>query len=315
MSLEVNMQIEPRPYQDAADLDKMCLLLQAGRKANNGTYYIHIGDLKWWLFYPAWEYDPWQQVYLWDDPVNPERLAGWALLSPRWGSFDVYIQPELRGIPQAESMYTWAEGKLAGLRRADGKKEAYVMWVSQADKILDEHLQRRGFQRTPDDVVYMSRSLADPLPIITTPAGYTVRSSAGEIDAQERARAQYGAFESTLPFDIYTERIRRFMQSPVYDPDLNVVAVTPDGRIGSFCTVWPDPLNKVGLFEPVGTHPDHKRRGLGKVVMSEAMRRLREHGMTGACVCTSADNTPAVKLYESAGFRIVDMHLTYKKEI
>jgi mycothiol synthase len=294
MSLEANMEIEPRAYRDAVDLDKMRLLLQAGRKANNGTYYIHIGDLNWWLFYPAWEYDPWQHVYLWDDPADPGRLSGWALLSPRWGTYDVYVLPDLRGMPQAESMHTWAEGKLVELRRADGKKEAYVMWVSQGDKILDEYLHRRGFQRTPDDVVYMSRSLADPRPSLPTPTGYIIRSSTGEADALARARAQYGAFESTLSFDIYAERYRRFMQSPVYDPELDIVAVAPDGQIGSFCIVWPDAVNKIGLFEPVGTHPEHKRRGLGKAVMSEALRRLRERGMTEACVCTSADNTPAV---------------------
>jgi ribosomal protein S18 acetylase RimI-like enzyme len=105
------------------------------------------------------------------------------------------------------------------------------------------------------------------------------------------------------------------MQSPVYDPELDVVAVAPDGRIGAFCIVWPDPVNKVGLFEPVGTHPDFQRRGLGKAVMSEALRRLRERGMTEACVCTNANHTPAVRLYESVGFRTVDIHLTYTKDL
>jgi ribosomal protein S18 acetylase RimI-like enzyme len=206
MSQKVNMEIEPRPFHDETDLEKMRDLLQAGRRAKNGTYYIHIGDLNWWLFYPAWEYDPWQHVYLWDDSADPVHLLGWALFSPRWGSYDVYVQPELRGTAQAESMYSWAEGKLAGLRRADG-------------------------------------------------------------------------------------------------------------QIGAFCIVWPDPLNKVGLFEPVGTHPDFKRRGLGKAVMSEALHRLQERGMVEACVCTNANNTPAVKLYESVGFRTVDIHLTYKKDL
>jgi mycothiol synthase len=315
MSQKVNMEIEPRPFHDETDLEKMRDLLQAGRRAKNGTYYIHIGDLNWWLFYPAWEYDPWQHVYLWDDSADPVHLLGWALFSPRWGSYDVYVQPELRGTAQAESMYSWAEGKLAGLRRADGKKDLYVMWVSQADQVLDEYFKRRGYHLTQDDVVYMSRALTAPLPACTIPAGYKVRSTAGEADALARARAQYGAFESTRPFDIYADRFRCFMLSPVYDPELDVVAVAPDGQIGAFCIVWPDPLNKVGLFEPVGTHPDFKRRGLGKAVMSEALHRLQERGMVEACVCTNANNTPAVKLYESVGFRTVDIHLTYKKDL
>lgn len=197
----MSMEIKPRPYRDDADLYKMCALLQAGRAANNGTYYIHIGDLKWWLFYPAWEHDVPQHAYLWDDPANPERLLGWTLLSSHWGYLDVYVQPELRGTSQAEGIYTWAEQKLEAILRANHKDKFYVMWISQGDNFLNEHFRRRGLQRTPDDVVYMSRSLTGPLTEGPIPAGYTVRSSAGEMDARAWAKAQYGAFGSMDPMN------------------------------------------------------------------------------------------------------------------
>ena len=37
-----------------------------------------------------------------------------------------------------------------------------------------------------------------------------------------------------------------------------------DGRGASACTIWFDPVNAVGLFESVGTHPDFRGKGLGK---------------------------------------------------
>jgi hypothetical protein len=40
--------------------------------------------------------DPWQHIYLWDDPADPERLLGWALLSTPWSAFDVFVRPEFR---------------------------------------------------------------------------------------------------------------------------------------------------------------------------------------------------------------------------
>ena len=40
-----------RPYRDERDLEAMRNLLMAGRKVNNGSYYIHPGDLNWWLYY------------------------------------------------------------------------------------------------------------------------------------------------------------------------------------------------------------------------------------------------------------------------
>jgi ribosomal protein S18 acetylase RimI-like enzyme len=142
-----------------------------------------------------------------------------------------------------------------------------------------------------------------------------VRGSKGEAEVSARATAQYNAFTNTVPFERYVERFRRFMQSRVYDPDLDVVAVAPSGRIGSFCIVWPDPVTKIGLFEPVGTHPDFQRRGLGKAVMLEALRRLKARGMTDARVCTLADNIPGVKLYEAAGFHIAQRLGAYEKKL
>ena len=59
---------EPRVYQTENDLDAMRDLLRQGRLANNGSYYVHPGDLNWWLFYPPMVQDLWGSIYLWDDP-------------------------------------------------------------------------------------------------------------------------------------------------------------------------------------------------------------------------------------------------------
>ena len=98
---------EPRPYRGERDLEAMRDLLVRGRQASNGTYYIHTGDLNWWLYYPPLEEDFWDHIHLWDDPENPGRLLGWALISPDWVGFDVYVQPEHRGSLIATEMYVW----------------------------------------------------------------------------------------------------------------------------------------------------------------------------------------------------------------
>ena len=105
------------------------------------------------------------------------------------------------------------------------------------------------------------------------------------------------------------------MRSPVYDPELDIVAVGADGRIGAFCIVWIDPVNQIGLFEPVGTHPDYHRKGLGRAVMQEGLHRLQAHGMKSAIVSTNEDNPAAIKLYETAGFQVINRLGTYEKEV
>jgi mycothiol synthase len=61
----------------------------------------------------------------------------------------------------------------------------------------------------------------------------------------------------------------------------------------------------MGVFEPVGCHSGHRRRGLASAVIIEGMRRLQRLGATTAHV-SSAVGSGAENLYESLGFRIID---------
>jgi len=305
----------PRPYAGEQDLEKMRNLLIAGREANNGTYYVHTGDLNWWLFYPPLECDLWQYISVWDDPQDPGRLMGWALLSPSWSAYDVYVQPELRGSPEAEVMYLYAEEQLADLACSRNQAKIYRLWVAQGDGIYIDHLLRCGFKNSGENVLYMTRLLDEPIPVPVLPEGFEVRPMTGEQDAPARAAAQYGAYESEAPFEKYLQRYQDFMRSPVYDASRDMVVACPDGRISSFCIIWTDSGNQVGLVEPVGTHPEFRGKGLGKAIVIAGLRRLQQLGMRIAILCTSEDNLPAVKLYESVGFSVTDKHLTFVRPV
>jgi mycothiol synthase len=305
---------EPRSYRDERDLEAMCNLLVAGRMAGNGSYYIHTGDLSMWLYYPTLEGDCWKDIYLWDDPQNQGRLLGWALVSTDWVGFDVYVQPELRASTLAMEMYHWAEQQTLLVARSKGKKTINVLWIRHDDQVLDGYFKQQGY-RLAIGMVHMSCELDGVVKASGLAGGFKVRSCKGLNEVSTRAKAQYRAFGSKAPFERYLERFRNFMQSPVYDRNLDLVAVHEDGQIGAFCHVWINPVNKVGLFEPVGTHPYFQRKGLGRAVMLEGLRRLQEGGMRQAIVSTYQDNQAAIKLYESTGFRIVSRLGTYEKDV
>jgi ribosomal protein S18 acetylase RimI-like enzyme len=305
---------EPRAYRDEHDLTAMQAVLERGRAVDNGSYYIHTGDLKWWLYYPPLEGDFWRHVHLWDDPDQPGRLFGWALISPDWVGIDVYVQPELQGCETAREMYLWAEGEAARVARERGRKAIHVLWVRRDDEILMKHFTQQGFQLGRGSV-QLTRSLEGALPAPVLPDGFTLRGCLGLEEVSARATAQFKAFESTAPFGRYLERFTRFMRSPVYRAEQDIVAVAANGQVGAFCIVWTDLLNKVGLFEPVGTQPDFQRRGLGKAVMLEGMRRLQEGGMQRAIVSTGEDNLPAIGLYEALSFQRAMTLGTYEKDV
>ena len=71
----------------------------------------------------------------------------------------------------------------------------------------------------------------------------------------------------------------------------------------------------MGLFEPVATHPDFQRRGLGTAVMAEGMRRMKAAGMRRAIVGFDPNNAAALALYTSTGFRASCYFVAYRKEL
>jgi ribosomal protein S18 acetylase RimI-like enzyme len=104
------------------------------------------------------------------------------------------------------------------------------------------------------------------------------------------------------------------MQAPIYVPEHEIFVIAPDGQVAAYCIIWTDEITKVGHFEPVGTHPNFQRKGLGKALLFDALRSLKSEGMTEADVCTNHDNEAAIPLYQSVGFEIKKRLLTYKKK-
>jgi mycothiol synthase len=304
----------PRLFQDEKDLSAMCELLQQGRMADNGTYYVHTGDLKWWLYYPPLDEDLREYTYLWDDPDTPGRLLGWALITPGWVGIDVYTQPELRCNQAANEMYLWAEEKAASIARKKHLQTIHNIWISHDDAVLVEHYHQQGFKLRPG-MTHLIRDLDEEIPAVSTPEGFIVRGCMGTIEVSLRATAQHGAFSSKAPFEKYQKRFENFIRSKVYQPELDIVAVASDGQIASFGIVWTDVKNKVGLFEPVGTHPDFQRKGLGRAVVLKGLHVLQAYGMQKAIVSAFDDNPPAINLYESVGFQVAKQLGTFEKDV
>lgn len=297
--------MEARAYEGMHDLHAMLDLLAEGRQADNGTYYIHRGDLQWWLFYTDVPPEIWQsQIRLW---MENGRMVGWALVSPDEHAFDVYTVPDLRGDPRECEMLAWAAEQMSALEGIQ------TIWIAEDDETRIRWLEENGFTLAEKHLLHFRRSLSASLNAPSLPEGFSLRSSRGEEDAHLRSVTSHAAFGSNRPFEEYWPRTLRFMQSPVYVPEHEIFIVSPHGEIVAFCIVWTDELNRIGHFEPVGTHPDFQRKGLGKSLLLEGLRRLKSEGMNAACVCTNFDNLPAVHLYESVGFQKIKRLLTYRK--
>jgi ribosomal protein S18 acetylase RimI-like enzyme len=297
--------MEMRPYQGLQNLQAMLDLLSEGRKANNCTYYVHRGDLQWWLFYTDVPQETWQSnIRLW---FEDEQMIGWALLSVDDNAFDVYATPHLRGSAQEAEMLAWAVEQMSALDRVQ------TIWVAEDDEVRIRWLNENEFTVAQKHLVHFKRSLTGELDRPLLPEGSYLRTSCGDEDARLRSVCSHAAFGSNKPFEEYWSRTLRFMQSPLYVAEHELFVVAPSGDIASYCIIWTDEKNKIGHFEPVGTHSDYQRRGLGKSLLYEAFRRLKAEGMNEVDVCTNYDNPAAIPLYESVGFQKTRRLLTYRK--
>jgi len=293
----------------------MRLLLQAGLAAQGEAYYIHPGELDLCLFNWLDGHDPWQQIYLWDDPGDPNHLQGWALLSTPWSSFDVFVQPGLWGSPWAGEVNAWVEGRSIEQALKQGHRQVWRMNVAETDVSLQAHLSGRGFEREPiHDMLLMRCELGGELPQVSIPAGYAVRP-VDERYARSRAAAQHAAFKVDKPFSEYLEQYQHFMASPAYCRGRDWAVVTVEGDIAAFCSVWPDEVSLTGMVDPVGTHPGHQRKGLGRAILVTGLGELRSAGLHSAQLCVRNNNVAAIRLYESVGFRLTNRLLTYKKSL
>lgn len=311
-----HMIIEPRSYQGEHDLDKMKSVLIAGLGAGGPTHYAHVGDLDWWLFYLA-EGDFQEDVYLWEDEESDRGVIGWSLLSPQYKAFDVFVHPAHVDGELAGRMFQWTELKLRDIVGGQAGSKLNTMWVAEDDQGLISRLENQGFRQSDYHMHYLRRELGGPVSESEPqlPSGYRARHVLGTEEVDKRAAVSRAAFESSLPTDAYTRRYLRFMGSPAYAAHRDLVVEALDGQFAAFCIYWIDDVNRIGLFEPVGTHPDFRRRGLAKAILESGLQRMKAEGMETAVVCVESENSAAQRLYHSIGFHLVRKIRTYVKQL
>jgi mycothiol synthase len=239
-------------------------------------------------------------TFLWESPSG--EVAG--VLNPEGlGEAFLQVHPAYRTPALEEEMVRLAEERLSVTR--EGERRLRV-WADQADPLRQALLEERGYTRTDLVEHRRRRDLREPIPEAPPAQGYTVRSLGGCEELKSRVIASWYAFhpepyEDKGDWDWYLN----IQRAPLYRRDLDIVAEAPDGTIAGFCTVWYDDVTRSAMFEPVGVVPAHQRRGLGKAVMCEGLRRLRKLECQAALV--SSYEPAAHALYESAGFTDVEL--------
>lgn len=178
--------------------------------------------------------------------------------------------------------------------------------------------ERHGFVRQDEQSFQMVRSLAEPIPDPQIPAGFSIRHVQGEQEVEALValhRAAFGTDNMTIE-----ERLA-MMRVPDYDPELDLLAIAPNGRFAALCVcaIYREENRRSGKNEgytdPIATHPEFRRQGLALALLLTGLHLLRQRGMNFARLGTSSGNFAMQGVAQAAGFQIESSTLWFTKTI
>jgi ribosomal protein S18 acetylase RimI-like enzyme len=265
-----------------------------------------VGDLDWRMHRRA-TVDASANIRLWE--------AGGALVGFAWflpnGDLDLLVHPREHCAAVVPEMVAWGEARLRASSHNEQPGRPLHAWALASNEPLARALQAAGLHPTSAYYLHLFRELDAPLDTPSLPRGFQVRTVAGLSEAAARAAVHRAAFGSEwVSTEVYAHLMRSARH---YRPELDVVAVSPEGEFAAMALGWLDPDNRVGELEPVGTAPAYRRLGLARAVSQEALRRLQAAGARSAVIYALPENTASVTLYASLGLREVDRNVGFSR--
>lgn len=221
---------------------------------------------------------------LWEED---DEIVAFVMPDGEPGEAHLCVDPTRQSLELEEEMLNVAEARLAK-KLEDGTRKLFV-WSPEADALRQGLLARRGYRKDDWPEHQWQRDLRASVPDAPLAPGYTIRALGDGLELLERCYASgLGFHQGDIRVAVENRDdptwYRNIQTAPLYRRDLDLVAVAPDGAIAAFCTIWFDDVTRSGFFEPVATVPAHQRRGLGKALLTEGLRRLQRMGALAAGV-------------------------------
>lgn len=293
-----------RPYTHPTDLPLVLDFLRVARPPERSDEFPARVDLEELLADPEIQ----RNTHLWVEPQG--QLTAYAILNEDSLIFDT-LPAQLDSL--GDGIIRWS------LEIAHQSKLDTI-----SARCMDNHAIRldffsaHGFTLQPDATLHYFRPLNQPIPDPNLPPGFSIRPLMGETEAVGAAELHRAAFGSDY---MTTENRLVMMRTSQYDPQMDLVAVAPNGRLAAYTMgsisgeANARTGRKIGYTDPVATHPDFQRLGLARALLLTAMRMLKERGMDFARLGTDSENIGMQKTAESVGFVIESKTLRFAKSI
>lgn len=244
---------------------------------------------------------------LWEDAAG--KVVGFAIVDPQYNSIAFEMSSTVNRTALGAEMLAWGAAQL-------GQQEASVIRTN----CRDDHTERitlltqQGFVAEAGSVLHFERPLQEAVPSPLLPAGFVIRSLAGEQEVEqlvELHRAAFGTENMTVAYRLAMMRVLE------YEPTLDLVIVAPDGQWVAFCLGYIDRQEEqaTGWLDPIGTRPAFRRQGLARALLLTNLQHFRVRGLLVAGTTTSGENVAMQRTAEAVGFRVTATTSWYQKKL
>ncbi|MEX0626626.1 MAG: GNAT family N-acetyltransferase [Chloroflexota bacterium] len=309
-----------RPADDAA----IAQLVNAGMVANGIPHRFSLAQFSSWLDHPtnldlaadllfaevngsvvAYTEGGWEQ-----DNDGGRNYQVWGQVHPDW---------QRRGLGTALLRWTEERQRRVAAAHPDVDKRLQS-WASEAEAGRLALLEGHGYEIVRYDYE-MERPTLDDIQPLPFPAGIELRPARDEHLRRiweteiEVFRDHWGAIDDS------EASFERTKSDPRRDMSLWVVAWQGDEIVGQVLNRIDKEANaelgvRRGWLSSVGVRRAWRRQGIGRALVAESLRVLRDAGMTSAGLGVDAENANgALGVYETSGFRVVRTERVYRKTL
>ena len=243
-----------------------------------------------------------EYIQIWEDNG---KIVG---IAHKEGGTDEFLQVRPNYEFLAAEMIEYLEAAI--MREQHSPDYDLNLYVADSKPWLFNSLTACGYAKN-DECSYYNYQNLDREYVPNLADGYRIVDGIDIADTNARARCCHLGFHpddesATLPtMDFSMEH------APMFNPKLELMTQHEDGTLCSFCIIWYDAKLNIGMIEPVCTRINYRRQGLGRAMLIEGLRRLKEMGADKAYVESYGDNRRM--FYNSAGFITYDRDYPWKK--
>lgn len=320
------LMLKTRPYAGEEDLQPICDLANLCNDVDKIDDSASPDGMRIWIERP--ERDKARDTRIWEDAEG--RLLIFAqVLMPKGGEqldgfFYFRVHPEIRNRGLETEVIEWGTERLREVASERSLPAVLRPGTVEHDTYGRGILEAQGFE-IDRYFFLMKRALDQPIPEPQFPEGFTMRhteaGNEGEIEHWvEMFNLSFIDHWGFHPTDV--EQRKHRLSWLHYRPELDLIALAPDGTFAAFCYCQIDPEDnartnrKEGWIGVLGTRRGFRKIGLGRAMLLTGLHKLKQQSMDTAVLGVDAENpTGALGLYESAGFYKADTEVSYNKKV